>query len=73
MNKKILVTCPPMIKQIKKYDNLFKKFNLDYFLSHNMSLTKFQIPNSKNTINQFYFNSLINPHSIEKIICYTTR
>lgn len=31
MNKKILVTCPPMIKQIKKYDNLFKKFNLDYF------------------------------------------
>lgn len=50
-----------------------QKFNLDYFLSHNMSLTKFQIPNSKNKISQFYFNSLINPHSIEKIICYTTR
>ena len=31
MKRKILVTCPPMIKQIKKYDFLFKKFNLDYF------------------------------------------
>ena len=50
-----------------------QKFNLNYFLSHNMSLKKFSIPNKKNTINQFYFNSLINPHSIEKIICYTTR
>jgi len=50
-----------------------QKFNLSYFFSHNMSLEKFQIPNKKNIVSQFYFNSLINPHSIEKIICYTTR
>ena len=28
---KILITCPPMIKQIKKYEQLFKLNNLDYF------------------------------------------
>ena len=50
-----------------------QKFNLNYFLSHNMSLKKFSIPNKKKLTSQFYFNSLINPHSIEKIICYTTR
>ncbi len=50
-----------------------QKFNLNYFLSHKMSLSKFLIPNIKNKKNQYYFNSLINPHSIEKIICYTTR
>ena len=50
-----------------------QKFNLNYFLSHNMSLSKFEIPNKKNQISEFYFNKLINPHSIEKIICYTTR
>ena len=38
-----------------------------------MSLTKFQIPNNKKLISEFYFNKLINPYSIEKIICYTTR
>ena len=27
----------------------------------------------KNAKDDFYFNNLINPHSIEKIICYTTR
>lgn len=27
----ILVTCPPMIKQIKKFENLFKEYNLNYF------------------------------------------
>ena len=50
-----------------------QKFNLNYYLSHKMSLSRFLIPNNKNKKNQFYFNSLINPHSIEKIICYTTR
>ena len=50
-----------------------QKFNLNYFLSHNMSLKKFLIPDKKNLMNQFYFNSLINPHSINKMICYTTR
>ena len=50
-----------------------QKYNLNYFLSHNMSLKKFYIPNKKNKVSKFYFNTLINPHSIEKIICYTTR
>ena len=50
-----------------------QKFNLSYFLSHNMSLKNFFIPNNKKHISKFYFNSLINPHSIEKIICFTTR
>jgi UDP-N-acetylglucosamine:LPS N-acetylglucosamine transferase len=50
-----------------------QKFNLDYFLSHDMSLKNFYIPNKKNFTSQFYFNPLINPHSIKKIICYITR
>ena len=50
-----------------------QKLNLNYFLSHNMCLTKFQIPFEKKPISEFYFNKLINPHSIEKIICYSTR
>ena len=50
-----------------------QKFNLDYFLSHDMSQKNFYIPNKKNLTNQFYFNPLINPHSIKKIICYITR
>ena len=50
-----------------------QRYNLSYFLSHKMSLKKFVLPNKKNLISQFYFNSLINPHSIKKIICYTTR
>ncbi len=50
-----------------------QKFNLNYFLSHNMSLKKFIIPNNKKLVSQFYFNSIINPYSIEKMICYTTR
>jgi D-3-phosphoglycerate dehydrogenase len=28
---KILVTCPPMIKQINNYDSEFKRLNLDYY------------------------------------------
>ena len=31
MNMKILITCPPMIKQIDRYDDIFKKYNLSYF------------------------------------------
>ena len=50
-----------------------QKFNLDYFLSHDMSQKNFCIPNKKNLTSQFYFNPLINPHSINKIICYITR
>jgi len=50
-----------------------QKLNLSYFLSRNMSLRNFVMPTQKKILNKFYFNSLINPHSIEKIICYTTR
>ena len=50
-----------------------QKLNLNYFLSHNMSLKDFLLPNKKNFISDQYFNSVINPYSIEKIICYTTR
>ena len=50
-----------------------QKFNLNYFLSHDMSVNFFYLPNNKNLTSQFYFNSLINPYSIEKIICFTTR
>ena len=50
-----------------------QKFNLEYFLSHDMSQKNFYIPNKKNLTSQFYFNPLINPHSIQKIICYITR
>ena len=50
-----------------------QKFNLNYFSLHNMSLKKFCIPNKKKFLDKFYFNNLINPYSIEKIICYTTR
>ena len=50
-----------------------QKYNLKFFLSHNMSLKKFFLPDKKKNISQFYINSLINPYSIEKIICYTTR
>ena len=50
-----------------------QKYNLSFFSSHNMSLKKFSLPKKKNFVSQYYFNSLINPHSIEKIICYTTR
>ncbi len=50
-----------------------QKYNLNYFFNHNMSLKNFFIPDKKNKFDKYYFNKLINPHSIEKIICYTTR
>ncbi len=50
-----------------------QKFNLNYFLDHNMSKSEFHIPPKKRLISQFYFNTLINPYAIDKIICYTTR
>ncbi len=50
-----------------------QNLNLNYFLSHNMSLKDFLIPIKKNNNNDLYFNSIINPYSIEKIICYSTR
>lgn len=30
MTFKVLVTCPPMLKQIKKFDTVFKSFNIEY-------------------------------------------
>ena len=50
-----------------------QKYNLNYFVSRKMTQIKFSIPIKKNLISQYYFNSFINPHSIEKMICYTTR
>ena len=50
-----------------------QKFNLDYYLSHDMSQKNFFIPNKKKITSEYYFNPLINPHSIKKIICYITR
>ena len=50
-----------------------QKYNLSYFISHKMSLKDFNIPNKKIIKNDYYFNALINPYSIEKIVCYTTR
>ena len=50
-----------------------QNLNLNYFLTHNMSLKDFLIPNKKNFTSDHYFNPIINPYSIEKIICYTTR
>ena len=50
-----------------------QKYNLSYFISHKMSVKDFKIPNKKIIKNDYYFNALINPYSIEKIVCYTTR
>ena len=50
-----------------------QRFNLSYFFSRNMCLTEFSLPLEKNSVSKYYFNSFINPYSIEKIICFTTR
>ena len=46
--------------------------NLNYFKIHGYSLNNFDIPHSKK-ISEEYFNSLINPFSMQKILCYLTR
>ena len=46
--------------------------NLNYFIENGYSLKEFAIPLSKEITKEF-FNSLINPFSMQKILCYLTR
>ena len=49
-----------------------QSLNLRYFKDNSYSLKDFEIPISKK-ISKEYFNSLINPFSMQKILCYLTR
>jgi len=49
-----------------------QSLNLRYFKENSYSLKDFEIPISKK-ISKEYFNSLINPFSMQKILCYLTR
>ena len=50
-----------------------QSLNLDFFKRHSNFLEKLEILNLKKKRNPVYFNTLINPFSINKIICYLTR
>ena len=50
-----------------------QSFNLDFYRKHSFFLEKLEILDLKKKTNPFYINSLINPFSINKIICYLTR
>ena len=50
-----------------------QSFNLDFYRKHSNFLEKLEILDLKKKANPFYINSLINPFSINKIICYITR
>ena len=49
-----------------------QNLNLRYFKENSYSLKDFEIPTSK-IISKEYLNSLINPFSMQKILCYLTR
>ena len=49
-----------------------QNLNLRYFKENSYSLKDFEIPISKK-ISKEYLNSLINPFSMQKILCYLTR
>ena len=49
-----------------------QSLNLGYFKENSYSLKDFEIPISKK-ISKEYLNSLINPFSMQKILCYLTR
>ncbi len=49
-----------------------QSLNLRYFKENSYSLKDFEIPVSKK-ISKEYLNSLINPFSMQKILCYLTR
>ena len=49
-----------------------QSLNLRYFKENGYSLKDFEIPIAKK-ISKEYFNSLINPYSMQKILCYLTR
>ena len=60
-------------KRIETNTNIKKiLINLRYFKENSYSLKDFEIPISKK-ISKEYFNSLINPFSMQKILCYLTR
>ena len=50
-----------------------QSLNLDFYRKHSNFLKKLEILDLKKKTNPFYINSLINPFSINKIICYLTR
>ena len=50
-----------------------QSFNLDFYRKHSNFLEKLEILDLKKKTNPFFINSLINPYSINKIICYLTR
>jgi len=50
-----------------------QSLNLDFFKQHSNLLDKLEISVSKKNSNPLYINPLINPFSINKIICYLTR
>ncbi len=50
-----------------------QKLNLDYFKKYGQSLNNLNIPRNKQKRNNLYFNNLINPFSINKMICYLNR
>ena len=50
-----------------------QSLNLDFYRKHSNFLDKLEILDLKKKTNPFYINSLINPFSINKIICYLTR
>ena len=47
--------------------------NLNFFKKYNNLPNLLEIPHTKKEINNHYFNSLINPYSINKIVCYLAR
>ena len=49
-----------------------QNLNLRYFKENSYSLKDFEMPISKK-ISKEYLNSLINPFSMQKILCYLTR
>ena len=50
-----------------------QELNLNFFKNYNMSLLELKIPSQKTIPDTFYFNNLINPFSIDKMVCYLTR
>ena len=45
MTFKVLVTCPPMLKQIKNFDTVFKSFNIEYTAPTIIQTMSIDVPN----------------------------
>ena len=50
-----------------------QKYNLIYFQKHSNLPTKLEIPLQKQYQNTNYFNEMINPYSMQKLVCYIAR